>query len=723
MKREPDPPSATGTHRIPTAGQLTCHAAVIDSQVRTSSVAERFEQQPALPGVIVLAGGKLLGLIPRARFLERLSHKFWPELFLPRPVSQVTEVLRPDPLQVNEDCSIAEASHLAMQRPGDAVFEPIVVHRRDGSFELLDVHTLMVEQTRLLEIFNQQAQTERVTAEAANESKSRFLANMSHEIRTPLTAIIGFGEELLDPALSATQRSESVDLIVRNGKHLLELVNEILDLSKIEAGRLDVELVPVSVREMVNDVIAALRIRAKEKHLDLRVDYATAIPDRIRTDPTRIRQILMNLLGNALKFTEAGSVTVTIRMKQQVESLQLATEGTLLDFDVTDTGIGIAERDISKLFQPFTQADVTTTRRFGGTGLGLTISRRLAELLGGGLTVRSEVGVGSTFTVSIATGPLLDVRLLDQRTLLQSEARTLTVLQPEQQTLTARVLLVDDAPDNRLLVSRILQKYGAIVETAENGRDGADKAWLARAEGQPFDVVLMDMQMPVLDGFGATRELRSRGYELPIVALTANAQPVDLQRCQDAGCDAHAAKPIDRVALLRTINELTQRATSAPLADETESPPGSVAAQSAEPLVGAESEKPDVEDGDEEDTTSSAAVDRTKALHRMGGSIDLVREVAGLVIELLPAWLAEMERNLQTGDFTNLKRLAHTLKTSADNVGASALAETAWQLESHLRESRIDKVEQLLQLLTQHAAPTLSELEEWLAETAGAVGL
>jgi signal transduction histidine kinase/CheY-like chemotaxis protein len=700
---ELDRSQTAANHPISTVGQLTCHSAAVDVDERTSSVAERFEKEATLPGIIALQSGQVRGLIPRARFLERLSHKFWPELFLPRPVAQVTEVLRTDPLVIGEDRTIADASNLALQRSGDAVFEPLIVRRDDGSFELLDVHTLMVAQTRLLEFFNQRAQSQRVVAEAANESKSNFLANMSHEIRTPLTAIIGFGEELRDPSLTPAQQAEAIDLVVRNGKHLLELVNEILDLSKIEAGRLDVELVPVSVHQIIGDVLAALRIRAKEKQLDLRVNYVTAIPEQITTDPTRVRQILINLLGNALKFTESGSVTVTVRLASALSSPGSEADGALLYVEVTDTGIGISEQDISRLFQPFTQADVTTTRRFGGTGLGLTISRRLAQLLGGDVTVRSDVGVGSTFTVSLATGPLRDVRLLGQPELLQAVSRQAAIPQSEPETLSARILLVDDAPDNRLLVTRILEKHGATVEIAENGRDGADKAWQAFSAGNPFDVVLMDMQMPVLDGFGAARQLRGRGYNRPIVALTANAQPADLQKCYDTGCDAHAPKPIDRAALFRTLKELCDL-------------PGSGAGQlRTEETVGAplSAKSPAHAAGDR----AAFVVDRGTAMRRMGGSEDLVREVAGMVVELLPVWLAEMKRNLDAGDWSNLKRLAHTLKTSAENVGARALAESAWQLESSLQRSENDAASELLQRLSLHATPALSELAEWITES------
>ena len=705
---------SSGKHRIPTAGQLNCHSAVIDGQVRTSVVASRFEQQADLPGIIVLQNGALLGVIPRTRFLERLSHKFWPELFLPKPVSQVGEVLRPNPLVLTEDSQIAEASSAALQRQGDEVFEPIVVHRHDGSYQLLDIHTLMLEQTRLLEFFNQQAQSDRATAEAASESKSQFLANMSHEIRTPLTAIIGFGEELLDPVAPDSQRREAIELIVRNGKHLLQLVNEILDLSKIEAGRLEVEHVPVCVREILDDVLAALRIRAREKNLDLRIAYQTAIPDQIKSDPTRVRQILMNLIGNAIKFTERGSVTVSVRMPQNLDSLQLATDGTSIFFDVTDTGIGIDPGSIRNLFQPFTQADVTTTRRFGGTGLGLTISRRLSELLGGDLTVSSVMGVGSTFTVSIATGPLRDVQLLDQPAVPPTSIQVENAAQSDEQPLNARILLVDDAPDNRLLISRILERNGASIDTAENGREGADRAWHARTEGTPYDIVLMDMQMPVLDGYGATRELRARGYELPIVALTANAQPADLQKCLHAGCDAHASKPIDRTDLFATIRQLTP---ANPASAATAHPTDNLATREQSIQADCSVLTHHRESAVASRSGTAGAVDRSKALSRMGGSAELVREVAGMVIELLPAWLDEMQQHRQSGDFDSLKRLAHTLKTSAENVGASGLADAAWNLETSLSNQELASSEQLLQQLIRCATPVVDELEEWLAET------
>jgi CheY-like chemotaxis protein/anti-sigma regulatory factor (Ser/Thr protein kinase) len=453
-------------------------------------------------------------------------------------------------------------------------------------------------------------------------------------------------------------------------------------------------------------VVAALRIRAKEKNLDLRINYATAIPDRITTDPTRVRQILINLLGNALKFTESGSVTMTVRLSETADLQVLATVGTMLHVDVTDTGIGIAERDIFRLFQPFTQVDVTTTRRFGGTGLGLTISRRLAQLLGGDVTVRSLVGIGSTFTVGLATGPLNDVRLLAPSELLQSVSRTADIPRPDQHALSVRVLLVDDAPDNRLLVTRVLQKHGATVDIAENGREGADRAWQAFTAGEPYDVVLMDIQMPVLDGFGATRELRERGYDRPIVALTANAQPSDLQQCREAGCDAHAAKPIDRVSLFRTITELSKR------------PNAGTAAPGGDAAVPYNNSSHDTPAATVDETQH--AIDRGKALRQMGGSEDLVREVAQMVIELLPAWLSEMERNLETENWDNLKRLAHTLKTSAENVGARGLADASWQLESSLRDSQTHDAGQLLRQLAKHASPALNELEDWLAETSNA---
>ena len=388
-------------------------------------------------------------------------------------------------------------------------------------------------------------------AQVANRAKSEFLANMSHEIRTPMTAILGFTDVLLEQCHSACGPCEfdtALKTIKRNGHHLLDLINDILDLSKIEAGKLEVERIDCSPCRILADVESLMRVRSEEKNLALAVEYVGAIPERICSDPTRIRQILINLVGNAIKFTETGSVRIVARL------VRSPGNGPRMQFDIVDTGIGIAPEQTAKLFQPFTQADTSTSKKFGGTGLGLTISKRLAEMLGGSISVTSTPGEGSTFSVTIETGTLEDVQMLEAPTNAVAETgeqeETPSVPLPN---LNCRLLLAEDGPDNQRLISFLLQKAGADVTLAENGQVAYDKAMAAQAVGQPFDAILMDMQMPVLDGYAATRMLRETGYTRPIIALTADAMAGDEENCRQAGCDGYATKPIDRADLFDTI--------------------------------------------------------------------------------------------------------------------------------------------------------------------------
>ena len=385
------------------------------------------------------------------------------------------------------------------------------------------------------------------TAEGANRAKSEFLANMSHEIRTPMTAILGFSDVLLGN-LEGEGNISAATTIKRNGEYLLELINDILDLSKIEAGKLEIERIACSPGNVVGDVASLMRVRAEAKGLPLQVEYVGGIPQTILSDPTRLRQILINLVGNALKFTESGSVRLVTRR------VQSNAEPPRLRVDVIDTGIGMTREQASRLFQPFTQADASTTRKFGGTGLGLTISKRLAEMLGGDITISSSPGEGSTFSVTVETGPLDDVPMLENVTEagVQREEKAKTATAPTLD-LNYRILLAEDGPDNQRLISFVLKKAGAKVTLAENGLIAHDKAREARETGEPFDVILMDMQMPIMDGYTATGKLREAGYTGPIIALNANAMAGDDEKCFQAGCDGYATKPIDRKKLFATI--------------------------------------------------------------------------------------------------------------------------------------------------------------------------
>jgi len=396
-------------------------------------------------------------------------------------------------------------------------------------------------------------------AQDANRCKSEFLANMSHEIRTPMTAVLGYADILLEN-LSRPEDLAAVETIKRNGEHLLRLINRILDLSKIEAGKLTVERTRCSPCRIVADVFSLMRLRAGEKGLTLQLAYDGAIPEMIYTDPTRLRQVLINLVGNAVKFSETGTVRIEARL------LERQLEDPELQFQVIDTGIGMTEEQMVELFQPFVQADRSTTRRFGGTGLGLTISKRLTEALGGTLRVSSALGEGSTFIMTIPTGPLDGVRLLEGPSETEFRARPANAPTPSKIRLPdCRLLLAEDGLDNQRLITLVLEQAGASVTVAADGQTAVTLALAARDEGNPFDAILMDMQMPVLDGYAAARELRAEGCTSPIIALTAHAMKEDRQKCLGAGCDEYVTKPIDRQRLLAVVAEhVPAGATTAP---------------------------------------------------------------------------------------------------------------------------------------------------------------
>ena len=396
----------------------------------------------------------------------------------------------------------------------------------------------------------------RKAAEAATQVKSEFLANMSHEIRTPMTAILGFADVLLEHGSldnAPPERVEAAETIKRNGQYLLRLINDILDLSKIEAGKVVIERLRCSPSQIVAEVASLVRVRADAKGLAFNTEYVGAVPETIQTDPTRLRQILINVIGNAIKFTEVGGVRLITR---------LVDDGTepLIRFDVVDTGLGMGGEQVAKLFQPFTQGDASTTRKFGGTGLGLTISKRLAGMLGGDIAVLDTAeGIGTRFRVTVATGPLEGVRMIEDpvfATTATTEA-TKTTTGADQPTLDGyRILLAEDGPDNQRLIGHVLRKAGAQVTVVENGKLAAEAALAVGDPGAPgFDVILMDMQMPVMDGYEATGLLRQKGYSGPILALTAHAMAGDRDKCLQAGCDDYASKPIDRKKLIKTIRQ------------------------------------------------------------------------------------------------------------------------------------------------------------------------
>lgn len=409
------------------------------------------------------------------------------------------------------------------------------------------------------EVEERTAALEAVTQRAidANLAKSRFLASMSHEIRTPLAAIMGYAQLMQDARAEghAIDVDASLKTITQNAMHLLTLIDDILDVSKVEAGRMKVEMLSFNPLRLVADVVELLKDKAQSKGLSLSMVVDAPVPAAIRSDPTRLRQILLNLTGNAIKFTNEGYVS--IRVMYQPDSNTLA-------FAVHDSGIGMTEGQVRTIraFRAFTQADTSTTREYGGTGLGLRISAALASLLGGTLSVESDAGIGSTFTASIACGDVTSTTLIHPLSaqehatkplLLGAHARPAARNPKDDAALQGRrVLVVDDGKDNRRLFEFHMSRAGADTVTATDGQQAVDTFEEALAAGSPFDLVLMDMQMPRMDGYTATRLLRSRGHKTPIIAVTANAMDEDCARCLSAGCDAYLSKPVDRKTLLAT---------------------------------------------------------------------------------------------------------------------------------------------------------------------------
>ncbi len=406
----------------------------------------------------------------------------------------------------------------------------------------------------VLEAANKTLEELYVAAEDATRAKNEFLANVSHEIRTPMTALVGYAELLLTEAINEgapPQRIFALDTIRRNAEHLLRILDDLLDLAKIEAGKFSIQKNTCHLPSFLADIYSLMQVRAKAKNLSLTFENAGPVPENFETDPIRLRQILINLIGNAIKFTEAGGVRVVVR-------LDSASGGDCkLVFEVIDTGIGIAPENLQRIFEPFEQADNSMARRFGGSGLGLTISRRIAQMLGGDITVESTLGKGSTFRVWIDPGNLSGIPMLTGG-LLSPEAVATRGLKTRgwDFDISARILLAEDGPDNQRFFEFILRKCGAEVTIVETGEEAVNAALAAEAAGTPFDLVLMDMQMPVVDGYEATRRLRAAGFARPIVALTAHAMAGAAEDCLAAGCDDYIAKPVDRVAFLEKIEKL-----------------------------------------------------------------------------------------------------------------------------------------------------------------------
>jgi PAS domain S-box-containing protein len=424
--------------------------------------------------------------------------------------------------------------------------EPFVMQRQLGKAEIIlrvqPIYSDNHYQGVLLNVIDVTDLVEaRRQAEMANSAKSQFLANMSHEIRTPMNAIIGFADILTEESPTDKQKGY-IDIIRNSGQHLLLIINDILDFSKIEAGKMVLESKECSIKYLLNTIESMMHSIAKEKGLGFEIRTDSNLPANIITDSSRLRQCLINLINNAIKFTEEGHVYLNIALEERDSQ-------PYIRFDVEDTGIGVPAETQEKIFSPFTQGDESHTRKYGGTGLGLTITKQLAELLGGELTLTSQKDKGSVFSIVIPAG--LDVAgqpLLDRGCIIDKINNSAD--NAKRSEFSGHVLVAEDVKTNQILIKRLLNKKGLEVTIAENGNKALEEGLK-----QEFDLILMDIQMPYMNGYEATKALRKEGITTPIVALTANAMKGDEAKCLEAGCDGYLSKPINQAQLMEMLQK------------------------------------------------------------------------------------------------------------------------------------------------------------------------
>ncbi len=575
---------------------------------------------------------------------------------------------------------------------GDPVFgRQCVVRTRDGRSlsTLMNVARLtngedrtvgaivsFVDVTELIEA--------RLRAEAADRAKSRFLAGVSHEIRTPMNVILGMTGLVLDSETSPRQR-ELLGMVKKSADHLLKLIDDILDLSKVEAEKLELEEIPFHFREFIRDTVALLSHQAQSKNMRLDVSISPDIPPYVTADPLRLRQVLVNLVGNAIKFTEAGQ-TISLRVEPRGPAPDAADGGTELQvlFIVRDPGIGIPREQQERIFQAFSQVDRSYARKYGGAGLGLTISRHLVWLMRGEIQVESEPGKGSVFsffvTLRAASGEEAGMCESGEESPPTEEAKS-----PER----LRILVAEDCPANRVLVAELLTSGGHQVVTAENGLEA-----LRLLGAERFDMVLMDVEMPGLDGLETTARIRREapnGASIPVIALTAHIFTNDREKCLAAGMNDFITKPVSAAGLFATIARHSGRGEAKDNRERREPP------QRARP--------------------KSAVTDFGHALELLDGNRGILENTCRVMATVFPRRLREMGEALASGNAEILARLAHSTKSALEGIGAGDVARVARELEAVGRKKDLESAKQLFPELERGLQAVLEEIDEYLRKS------